>query len=54
MTDLEFEILVEQLFDKHASKLGGDHWNRGEDGLDSNDVQRFAKELREILEKKSS
>lgn len=51
MNDIEFEALVDKLFVKHATKLGGDHWNRGDDGLNEYNVINFAKELRDILQK---
>jgi hypothetical protein len=51
MTDTEFETLVDQLFDKHAKRIGGDHWAKGDLGLDEYDILDFAKELKEILEK---
>lgn len=51
MTDIQFEALVDQLFEKHATKLGGDHWNKGERGLDFYTVLKFAKELKETLDK---
>ena len=54
MTDIQFETLVDELFEKHATYLGGDHWNKGQEGLDFYTVQKFAKELKDILEKKTS
>jgi hypothetical protein len=51
MNDIEFEALVDKLFVKYATKLGGDHWNRGDDGLNEYKVLDFAKELRDILQK---
>ena len=51
MTDIQFETLVDQLFEKRAAELGGDHWNRGEQGLNYHTVQKFAKELKETLDK---
>ena len=51
MTDTEFETLVDQLFDKHAKRIGGDHWAKGDLGLDEYDILDFAKELKGILEK---
>ena len=53
MTDIEFQTLVDQLFDKHASKLGGDYWAKGDDGLDQHTVHDFARELKDALEKKT-
>ena len=53
MTDIEFETLVDQLFAKHASSLGGDHWGKGDLGVDEYDILGFAKELKEALEKKT-
>ena len=53
MTDIEFETLVDQLFEKHALRLGGDHWSKGELGLDDYYVLVFAKELKDVLEKKT-
>ena len=53
MTDIEFEALVQKLFDKHALRLGGDHWSKGELGLDDYYVLVFAKELKDVLEKKT-
>lgn len=53
MTDIEFETLVDQLFTKHCTKLGGDHWSKGEDGIADYRVLDFAKELKEALEKKT-
>ena len=50
MTDTEFETLVDQLFDKHCLRLGGDHWAEGDDGLDLQATHLFAKELKEVLE----
>jgi len=47
----EFEELVDKLFIKHATRLGGDHWNKGDLGLDEYVILDFAKELKEILEK---
>ena len=41
MNDIEFEALVDKLFVKHATKLGGDHWNRGVDGLNDYDALDF-------------
>ena len=43
MTDTEFENLVDNLFDKHAKKIG-DYWVR-DDGLDAYTVHDFAREL---------
>jgi hypothetical protein len=51
MTHTDFEDLVDKLFIKHAKRLGGDHWNKGDFGLDEYDILVFAKELKEILEK---
>ena len=53
MTDIEFEALVQKLFDKHAFRLGGDHWSKGELGLDEYNIIDFAKELKDVLEKKT-
>ena len=55
MTDIEFKALVDKLFKKHATELGGeswDHWGKGEYGLDNYNAIGFAKELRDILQKK--
>jgi hypothetical protein len=52
MTDTEFETLVDQLFEKHALKLGGDHWAKGDLGLDEHTVHDFVREFKEILEKR--
>ena len=54
MTDIQFETLVDQLFEKHATHLGRDPLNKGQEGLDFYTVQKFAKELKDILEKKIS
>lgn len=51
MTDTEFENLVDQLFAKHCTKLGGDHWSKGDDGIADYSVLDFAKELRDVLNK---
>jgi len=51
MTHTDFEDLVDKLFIKHARHLGGDHWDKGDLGLDEYDILVFAKELKEILEK---
>jgi hypothetical protein len=51
MNNEDFQELVDKLFIKHAKRLGGDHWNKGDLGLDEYFVLDFAKELKEILEK---
>jgi hypothetical protein len=51
MTDTEFQEIVNKLFDKHARRLGGDHWAKGDLGLDEDAVHDFANDLKEILEK---
>ena len=51
MNNEDFQELVDKLFIKHAKRLGGDHWNKGDLGLDEYDILDFAKELKEILEK---
>lgn len=43
MTDTELETLIDNLFDKHAKKIG-DYWVR-EDALDRYTVCGFAREL---------
>jgi|LakMenEpi03Aug12_release.lakeMendotaPanAssembly.Ray.scaffolds.fasta_scaffold1411370_2 hypothetical protein len=50
MNDNDFQELVDKLFIKHAKRLGGDHWAKGDLGLDEYWVVDFAKELKEILE----
>jgi hypothetical protein len=50
MNDNDFQELVDKLFNKHAKRLGGDHWCKGDLGLDEYFVLDFAKELKEILE----
>jgi hypothetical protein len=50
MNDNDFQELVDKLFIKHAKRLGGDHWAKGDLGLDEYLVVDFAKELKEILE----
>jgi hypothetical protein len=51
MNDNDFQELVNKLFIKYATRLGGDNWNKGDLGLDEDDALVFAKELKEILEK---
>ena len=50
MNDNDFQELVDKLFIKHATRLGGDDWAKGDLGLDGYDALAFAKELKEILE----
>ena len=51
MTDNKFQKIVNKLFDKHASKLGGDSMMVWAKGLDEDAVHDFANDLKEILEK---
>jgi hypothetical protein len=53
MNDNDFEQLIDKLFIKHAKRIGGNHWDRGDLGIDEYDILDFAKELKDILAKET-
>jgi len=52
MNNDDFQELVDKLFIKHAKRIGGNHWDKGDLGIDEYDILDFAKELKDILENK--